>query len=171
MIPTLFRLTAFGQWYDALSQQLPGSRGTRGAGGHVERVSAALGAVAVDFIEQDDQFVLKAEVPGFDEDAIEVSLTPNAVELNASEATDVITQLSSVDETPGREDEDQSRSVSSPPRFVHRERFGRTVSRSISLPSAIDVDDATATYADGVLTLSLPKKRPTEVQQIDITES
>jgi HSP20 family protein len=53
-------------------------------------------------------------------------------------------------------------------RVIRRERYSGAVSRSFSLASDIDEASATAQYQDGVLSLTLPKKAPSEQKRLQI---
>lgn len=41
--------------------------------------------------------------------------------------------------------------------FSHRESFQKTFKRSFTLPKEVKVDEITATYIDGILTIRVPK--------------
>ncbi|MFB6251591.1 MAG: Hsp20/alpha crystallin family protein [Halobellus sp.] len=53
-------------------------------------------------------------------------------------------------------------------RYVHRERRSEPVRRSIRLPDEIRAADATASYNDDVLTVTLPKLDDDESHRIDV---
>jgi HSP20 family protein len=46
-------------------------------------------------------------------------------------------------------------------------RYG-TFRRTIPLPEGVDAENATAQYADGVLTLHLKKSRPTPAKRVEV---
>jgi HSP20 family protein len=48
------------------------------------------------------------------------------------------------------------------------ERYRGSYRRNLSLPENVDVDKIEAKMADGVLKLSIPKKEPTPMKQINI---
>lgn len=96
------------------------------------------GSVAVDLEDAGDEYVLTADLPGFETDDIEVELSGETVTVSADRETDTET-----------EDEDG--------RYLRRERRRRSVSRSIRLPEAVDETETEAEYRNGVLTVNLPK--------------
>ena len=95
--------------------------------------------IKVDVKESADAYTVHAEVPGVAKDDIHVSVDGNVVTLRAE-----VKQLDT--KTEGE-------------RVLRSERYFGEVSRSFQL--AVDVDEAKASakYDNGVLTLTLPKKR------------
>jgi len=105
-------------------------------------------SVRVDLKDRDDEFVLTAELPGFEKDDIDVRVTDRTLRLEAEHA----------EETEEEEGE-----------YVRRERHRASAARSISLPGAVEADDISATFDNGVLTIRLPKSEPvTQGKQIEI---
>ena len=104
--------------------------------------------VDVDLEDAGEEFVLTAELPGFDTDDVDVRVTDDTVHLTAEHETDAT-------ETTGE--------------FVRRERHRASVERTIPLPAAVHANDVTATFENGLLTVRLPKAEPTsEGTQIEI---
>jgi len=98
--------------------------------------------VPVDVLDREAEYVVVADLPGFDADDVEVTLSEGRLHVAAERETAVV-------ET-GEEET---------ARYVRRERAGRSVSRSVRLPEAVDADGVTASHSDGVLTVTLPKER------------
>ncbi|MFC6889319.1 Hsp20/alpha crystallin family protein [Halorubrum trueperi] len=107
--------------------------------------------VPVDVLEDDDAITVLADLPGFEDDDIEVELREDALTIAATreEANEV-----AID---GDSDEDANRDESDV-RYHRRERRRRSVSRRISLPEPVERDGASASYDGGVLTVTLPKR-------------
>lgn len=104
--------------------------------------------VDVDLEDAADEFVLTAELPGFDTDDVDVRVNDDTVHLTAERETEST-------ETTGE--------------FVRRERRRASVERSIPLPASVHADDVSATFENGLLTVRLPKAEPTnEGTRIDI---
>lgn len=99
--------------------------------------------VAVDVIETDEDVTVVADLPGFGGDDIDVELHDEALTVAAT-----------------REETEGEDSTSEDARYHRRERRHGSISRRIPLPAAVDPDGAAATYDDGVLTVTLPKRRP-----------
>ena len=103
--------------------------------------------VAVDVIEDDESITVLADLPGFDADEIEVELHDDALSIAATrdEARDAEVAV-------GADDGDAD------VQYHRRERRRRSVSRRIPIPEAVERDGTTASYDDGVLTVTLPKR-------------
>ena len=94
------------------------------------------GSVAVDVEDAGDEFVVTADLPGYDREDIDVQLAGERLTLSA-------------DHTETRE--------AGEGRYVRRERRQQSVSRSVRLPEPVDESGTDATYTNGVLTVTLPK--------------
>ncbi len=106
-------------------------------------------SVRVDLEDRDDEFVLTAELPGFEKDDIDVRVIDRTLRLEAEHAEET-------------EEEEEGE-------YVRRERHRASVARSISLPEAVEADDISATFNNGVLTVRFPKSEPvTQGKQIEI---
>lgn len=101
--------------------------------------------IKLDVMESDKSYTVHAEFPGISKENIQVSLDGNVVTLRS----EVKQQDSS------GEDE----------KVLRSERYYGAVSRSLQLPQDIEQTQAKAKYADGVLTLTLPKKQSTGTVQ------
>lgn len=104
--------------------------------------------IKVDVKETDQGYTVQAEVPGVAKDEIQVSIDGNVVTLSAEVK--------------------QSDSQTSDEKVLRSERYYGAVSRSFQLPADIDQDTAKAKYDNGVLTLTLPKKKSGASQRLSI---
>ena len=112
------------------------------------RKDADAASAKVDLRDAGDEFVLSAELPGFDKEDIDVRLTDRTLQVSAE-----------------REEEEEAESGE----YIRRERHRKSISRSIPLPEAVDTDGVSATYTSGVLTVQMPKVEPTaEGTEIDV---
>ncbi|AJF25851.1 Hsp20/alpha crystallin family protein [Haloarcula sp. KBTZ06] len=102
-----------------------------------EQFGVDMGAIPVDVVDEGDAFVVHADLPGYDSDDIDVQLVEDR------EVT--------ISATSSREQE------STDGQYVQRERRQQSLSRSVRLPEAVDDDETTASYDDGVLTVRLAK--------------
>ncbi len=101
---------------------------SNGDGGHIR--------LPLDVTEDDDGYTVKASLPGIDPADLEISFSENTLTVQG---------------------ETQGESVEENARWHLRERsFGR-FARSITMPAAVNADDISANYEEGVLTLTLPK--------------
>ena len=101
----------------------------------------------MDIFENDNEVVIKAELPGMNAKDIEVRLENNVLMLKGE-----------------RHFEKEAKEES-----YHRiEREYGAFSRSFALPTAVNGDKVTAEYKDGVLKIVLPKNEETKPKPIKI---
>jgi HSP20 family protein len=98
---------------------------------------AAPPAIKVDVEETPERYTVKADMPGVAKEDIRVDVDGNMVSIAAE------VRREKTDEKNGK--------------VLRSERYFGTVSRAFTLPMDVDVGRAEARYADGVLTLMLPK--------------
>lgn len=115
----------------------------------------AVHEVAVDVSETDSDLVVTADLPGYDKDDIDVAVEGDRLTISAEHEESV--------ESAG-EAEDADDGV----HYHRRERTRRSVSRSVHLPTAVDETAASASYRNGVLTVTLPKEAPDADEGYDI---
>ncbi len=104
-------------------------------------------APALDCSETDKEFIVRLEVPGVHKENLDVSLEQNLLTISGKREF-------------RREHESEE--------YIWREREEGKFVRSLRLPKAVDPEDVTATYEEGVLTLRLPKKEPALKSRITI---
>jgi HSP20 family protein len=102
------------------------------------------GGLAVDVADEGDSFVLTADLPGFERDDIDVEVHERTLRIDATHQSE-------------REEEHEEDG-----KYVQRERSKRSLSRSVTLPEDVDEDDASASFENGVLTVTLPKSHAAE---------
>lgn len=103
----------------------------------------------IDVREKDNAYEVKADIPGVKKEDINVRIDGNVVQIDA--------EVKREKETKGDSD-----------RVLRGERYYGTVSRSFSLANDVDDGKAQASYADGVLTLALPKKATASSRKISV---
>ncbi|AGB38296.1 Hsp20/alpha crystallin family protein [Natronococcus occultus] len=113
---------------DRVSEQVEG--GMTGGGLQVP------GSVPVDVADRAEEYVVTADLPGYDTDDVELTLAEGTLRLEA-ERTDEIEQASE--------------------RYLRRERTRKSVNRRIRLPEPVEEESVSASYENGVLTVRLPK--------------
>ena len=101
------------------------------------------GALSVD--EDEKEYVIKVETPGFDKDQINIELNDNVLTIKAE-----------------RKDSEKSRGS-------YSERSS-IISRRVQLSDEVDSEKIDAVLDKGILTLHLPKKEGITKQKIEITE-
>jgi len=103
--------------------------------------------LAVDVVENKDDFIVKASVPGINPDDLDISYVDDTLTIKG--------EVKSENEVK----EDQ---------YHLRERRYGTFSRSITLPTKIKGDAIDASYQNGVITLRLPKAEEVKPKRIAI---
>ena len=114
--------------------------------GQVRNGARAVG-FKVDVTEQDDNYVVNAEIPGVAKDDIQVTIEGNQVTI----AAEVKQAVEAVNGEPSTE-------AKSTTRVLRSERYHGALSRSFVLPVDLDEAGSTARYQNGVLQLTLKKK-------------
>ena len=108
-------------------------------------------APSVDIEEEDDKYLIKADLPGVDKKDIEVKLENGVLSIRGEKHTETETGKGTK---------------------RHRtERFHGTFARSFTLPDAVKADQVDASYKDGVLKLLIPKAEEVKPRAIDIKVS
>lgn len=105
-------------------------------------------AVKIDVKEQENAYLVHAEIPGVKKEDIHVAIDGAVVSIAAER----------------REEKD----IKQGERVLRTERYFGKVSRSFQLAQEIDEARVVAKYVDGVLELSLPKKAATQARRITI---
>ncbi len=104
---------------------------------------------AMDVSENDNEYVVHAELPGWKPENIEITCEGETVTLK------------------GRlEEENQQKEGDK--RYHHREIRRTSFERSVTLPTEVQADKANANFENGVLTLHLPKSEQARPRQIRI---
>ena len=102
---------------------------------------------AIDFSETEKDFLVRLEIPGLHKENLDVNLTGDVLTLAGHREV--------TKEVPGEN-------------FLYRESETGRFSRSIRLPALVAEGKVDATYADGVLTVRLPKAEPVVKNRIAI---
>ncbi len=102
---------------------------------------------ALDLYEDKDNLVVRAELPGLKREDIDLSLHENTLTLSGER----------------RQEKKYAGAETS-----RSERFFGRFTRSLSLPKGVDPAGAKAEYADGILTVRLPKQEDAKPRQINI---
>ncbi len=129
-----------GRQFDEMSRQFDASGAYAGA---------RTRDISIDIADRDGEIVVTADLPGFEKSDIDVSVSGRQMTIRASRDVD-------------HESEDDA--------YLRRERRHESVRRSFPLPVDVDEDAASASYRNGVLTVTLPKitVEDDEARHIDI---
>ncbi len=112
--------------------------------------SSNLSTFRTDIRDEGDKFVMEAELPGFNKEDIKLDVKDGILTVSAQH-------------TSNNDEKDKKGN------YIRRERRYGSFARSFDI-SGIDQEHITASYADGVLQLTLPKEQPVvpAARQIEI---
>lgn len=120
----------------------------RGMGLRPLRENEGTPDIRIEVSEDEKNYLVKAEIPGVEKKDIDVSLDTNQVSISA-------------------ESRRESKSKEGA-KELYTERYYGKAFRSFVLPGDFDAATANAHYADGVLTLTLPKKSNGSARRIAV---
>ncbi len=103
---------------------------------------------AVDVTEEENRYLLKADIPGFDEKDVEIKVEGLLLTISGK------TEVAKDDKKPG---------------WLIRERQSATFCRSFTLPRDVDQENIKASSAKGVLSVELPKNPKAQPRTIGIS--
>jgi HSP20 family protein len=103
---------------------------------------------ALDLYQSNDNVVAVVELPGMRKEDIEVSLRDGTLTIGGERK---------------RESGDNGNKAE------RTERYIGTFRRSIALPTRVDANKVSATYRDGILTVTLPKAEEVKPKQIQVS--
>ena len=103
---------------------------------------------AVDVEETPEEFTIKAEMPGFDEKNVKITVDKHVLHITGT-----------VDE---KEDEKAGR------KYLIKERRHESFERSFSLPDGLDESAISAKFENGILSVTLPKTPEEKPRQIEV---
>ena len=104
----------------------------------------------VDVTETDTAYVIEAELAGYTQKEVEVNVDKHVLKLSSAKQSN-----------PEEENAKKAKSLV-------RERYYRAFERSFSLPEDIDENSIEGEFADGVLTITLPKKPAVQPKSIEV---
>lgn len=101
----------------------------------------------VDISETDDEYIVRAEVPGVSKDDLKITIKDNILTISGE-----------------KKQEKETKSEN----FHRIERVYGSFTRTFTLPGAVKVDKVEAKFKDGVLTIKLPKVEETKAKEIEV---
>jgi HSP20 family protein len=113
----------------------------------VGETSAQRWVPAMDLVEAEDHFVLKADLPGLAEDDVSIEIHDNTLTISGERSA---------------EHEQHERGW-----YRVERQFGR-FSRSLTLPEGIDADSVSAAFEKGVLEVRIPKPEERKPRRVEI---
>jgi len=116
-------------------------------GGWDGEALSRLHAVPVDVVENADEIVVKASIPGLRAEDIDISVVGDHLTIKGAT---------------------KSESATKEGEYLRRERRYGSFGRALTLPTAVVADKAKAEFENGVLTLTLPKVEEVKPKTIAI---
>ena len=102
---------------------------------------------ALDLYQSKDNIVAVVELPGMRKEDIEISLQDGVLIVSGERKEEATSEEGA----------------------TRTERYTGTFRRSITLPNQVDANNVSATYKDGILTVTLPKAEEAKPKQIQIS--
>lgn len=133
----------FDQWRREMEKMMSAME----AGDSESKVATADWVPAVDIKEEDDAFVIHADVPGVDPKDIEVSMDNGVLSIKGERHAE------------HKEETDK---------YTRIERVSGTFYRRFSLPDTADADNISAKAENGVLVIRIPKKQEGQARKIPV---
>jgi HSP20 family protein len=117
------------------------------APGNGESLASRRWIPAMDLVEEGDDFVLRADLPGVSEDQVSVELEDNVLTISGE-----------------RKSELQERKEG----YYRLERAAGRFSRSLTMPAGVDPQRIDAKFDNGVLTVRIPKPQERKPRRVAI---
>jgi HSP20 family protein len=143
-------LISYDPWRElrALRAQMDSFFGERfGAGDDSSQVVTGLWSPAVDIKEEEDRFVLHADVPGVDPKAIDITMENGVLTIKGER----------------REEKTEKRE-----QYSRTERVYGAFYRRFALPNSAEADEISASSRNGVLEVVIPKQEKAKARQIEV---
>jgi len=137
-------LSAFGNW-DRLVDEFFGKED------QYPSSAGTRGYPSVDISEDKDRYVLEAELPGFGEKDVDIKVNDRMLTIASSKEEEKKAERDGV--------------------WLIRERGVRTFRRAFSMPRDVDLEKIQASFKDGLLTVSLPKRAEAREKSIEISHA
>ena len=112
-----------------------------------ERESTMVLTPAMDVIERDNEYEIRASLPGVKPEDVDITAAGNTLTIRAH-----------------RKEEHEERSEN----YLLRERRAGMFSRTITLPEQVNLDQVQATLEHGVLTVMVPKSEQARPKRIEV---
>ena len=116
-------------------------------GGNGGSTAARRWIPAMDLVETDEHFVLKADLPGMTENDVNIELENNVLTVSGERKTE-------------HEEKHEG--------YFRLERSAGAFSRSLTLPEGVDADAIAATFDNGVLEVRIPKPAQPQPRRVQI---
>lgn len=106
------------------------------------------GQLTLDIFQTENELVIKSTIAGVSPEDLDISITDDMVTIKGERKRD--------EEVPQEN-------------YFYQELYWGPFSRSVILPTEIDVDNSTATLKNGILTIRLPKLEKSKIRKIKVS--
>ena len=103
---------------------------------------------AMDLVETDDHFVLKADLPGLGPDDVNIEVADNVLTISGERKVEHETEREG---------------------FYRVERASGSFRRSLTLPEGVNLEDIAANFDNGVLEIRIPKPEERKPRKVSIS--
>jgi len=100
----------------------------------------------LDIRQSDDAFEIEASVPGFRPEDVEITFDENVLTIRGTHREDEVIKGG----------------------YVRRERHAHSVYRQVGLPAEVKSDEITASFDNGVLTVTVPRAQRAQPKRIPV---
>ena len=139
MMPSIFGENLFDDWMDfPFEKDFFGTKNPL-YGKHAKNM------MKTDVRETEDSYEVDIDLPGFKKDEINAKLDNGYLTISAAKGLD-------------KDEQDKEG------KYIRKERYAGSMSRSFYVGNAITQDDIKAKYESGILRLSVPKKAAEEIE-------
>ncbi len=146
-IPQFGPFTTLGAWRDAMRQFL--DEGLVSPRDLMPSVLAST-LMPVDVLDVGEAILIRASMPGVKAENLKITVNGNILALKGEAEADVELEGAT---------------------YLRRERHASAYNRSITLPLAVEADQAQAVLLDGILSLTLPKSEKVRPKTIKVATS
>ena len=130
LMPSLFRTNVFDDLFDDFAKE------TKRA---AQNIVSVTGVMKTDIVEKEDSFELMIDLPGVTKEDVKAELKEGYLNIQAERNT-------------SSEEKDEEG------KFIRRERYSGTCSRSFYVGDDLKQEDIKAKFENGILKLTVPKK-------------
>jgi len=139
-------LDSMESWFEQMSKQFETAADRWGTG--IEPWAEGMDQPRIDMAEDDEQYTIVADMPGFAKDDIDVYVTDRTLAIEAEHSEEMVAEEAN---------------------FIQQERSHQSLARRITLPSDADTEHIAASMDDGVLTITVDRLESLDSgHQIDI---
>ena len=123
------------------------NRRWRGFGFDYDNAEDKEWAIPIDVVEEEDDILVRASLPGVDPDQIDVTIEDQVLAITANTSVD------------------QERKEHG---YLIKERRSGAFHRALRLPDTVDADKANTLYENGLLTVTLPKVEAKKAKHLKV---